>query len=303
VDPGGKYFVKDSELGYANLGGKFTVTVYGPASSYSFTVTHLPDGRRITHPLNSYVTGTKKPELWIFGCSFTHGWTLSDDETYPWLLQQELQDYEVKNYGVDGYSTVQSFIQFREMLSSSVKPAAVMVAYASFHDQRNTLTRNWRKMMVSYGHLAWQDFPYAVLDRNGSLKYNSRPLEYRQFPFMNRSALISLIEEKYDNALEPTYHSQEVSKAVLRDFFEVCKKNDIKFVVAGIYADSATSDMLTYCKSYGMTVTDISVDLNLPGNRMLPYDGHPSPTANKEYARKLGSFLCKGVVQESSCDP
>jgi hypothetical protein len=89
VSPGGRLFTPHPTRGYTQLPGSFVVTL---RDGYSFTLTHLPSGLRITHPLWTYTHTRSKPEIWIFGCSFTHGWSLQDHETYPWLLQTRLPD-------------------------------------------------------------------------------------------------------------------------------------------------------------------------------------------------------------------
>jgi hypothetical protein len=119
VEPKGNFFTKDSELGYKHLPGKFKVTLNG---NYSFNATHLNNSLRITHPLNTYNQSSKKPEIWILGCSFTYGWSLSDSETYAWLLQEKLPKYEIVNFGVNGYGTLHSFIQFKEALKQGKNP-------------------------------------------------------------------------------------------------------------------------------------------------------------------------------------
>jgi hypothetical protein len=85
---------------------------------YSFTVTHFPSKLRITHPLATYTDRRSKPEIWIMGCSFTHGWSLNDQDTYPWLLQARLPQYVVVNYGVEGYGTLHALLQLREALTT-----------------------------------------------------------------------------------------------------------------------------------------------------------------------------------------
>jgi hypothetical protein len=114
MDPPGNYFAKHPTLGYVNLPGEFRITTVGP---YTFKVTHLDNGTRITHARDDSNLANKN-EIWIFGCSFTHGWRLNDEETFPWLVQRDLRDYEIFNFGVDGYSTVQSLIKFKESLQS-----------------------------------------------------------------------------------------------------------------------------------------------------------------------------------------
>jgi hypothetical protein len=111
VEPKGNFFTKDAELGYKHLPGKFKVTLNG---NYSFKATHLNNSLRVTHPLNTYNQSSKKPEIWIFGCSFTYGWSLNDSETYPWLMQEKLPNYEIVNFGVNGVYSIQRSTQTRK---------------------------------------------------------------------------------------------------------------------------------------------------------------------------------------------
>ena len=87
VNPGGKLYVIDPTLGFANIPGKLTVTL---SDGYSFKVTNLPSTHRITYPLSTYGEAGQKEEIWIFGCSYTYGWSLNDQETFPWLLQGKI---------------------------------------------------------------------------------------------------------------------------------------------------------------------------------------------------------------------
>lgn len=124
------------------------------ADSYSFTVTHLPDTLRVTRPLSECHREDRREAIWVFGCSFTHGWSLNDEETYPWVLQQRLPDYQVVNFGVSGYGTLHSLMQFREALRTRDKPKAAVVAYGFLHDRRNTFLRARR-----LDSLAWPMLP------------------------------------------------------------------------------------------------------------------------------------------------
>jgi hypothetical protein len=70
VTPGGKYFDTDSILGYKHRPGKYTVTLQW---DYEFVTTHDDNSLRITSPIDSLKAREGKPEIWMFGCSYTHG--------------------------------------------------------------------------------------------------------------------------------------------------------------------------------------------------------------------------------------
>ncbi|GAK50578.1 hypothetical protein U14_01811 [Candidatus Moduliflexus flocculans] len=290
VEPGNKLYTTDEHVGFRLLPGKFTVTL---PDGYSFHMTHLPDTLRITHPLETYHFPSQKKEIWIFGCSFTYGWALNDEETYPWLLQERFENYEIVNFGVMGYGILQSYLQLQEALKSrDSKPQIVIINYASFHDERNILPRSRQKILKITNYLGPIIHPpYADIDQNGRLSYTTTPIEYHPLPLMKYSAFLNLLDDGYNRIENMCYDQRGISKAILQEFFNLAKQNQIEMIVAGIYADSKTKEMLTDCQRIGMKSVDISVDLKMPHYIMLPHDNHPSPLANQEYAKKLEQFL------------
>ena len=289
VEPGGKFYQPHPTLGYTHIPGQFRVTT--PPDDAVFTVTHLPNTLRITHPLQTYPSEPPKDEVWIFGCSFTHGWGLNDNQTFAWLLQEQLPQYEFVNFGADGYGTLHALIQCREALQRSKPPKIVLLMYASFHDERNTFLRTRRKILTALNRLGPQVQPYARFDQNGQLHYYMAQVTYREFPFMRYSALLNLLEETY-NRLESRFTKPpEVTKAIVKDFLALAQAQGIKFVVAGLTADPLTAEMLAYCRQEGATTVDLAVDLTMPKYRLSPYDSHPNAVANIAYAQKLETCL------------
>lgn len=62
-------------------------------------------------------TSVKIPEshhrIAVFGESFTNARALPQEETYPYLLAQSLDDTEVLNFGVNGFSMGQSYLRYQ----------------------------------------------------------------------------------------------------------------------------------------------------------------------------------------------
>jgi len=108
---------------------------------------------------------------------------------------------------------------------------------------------------------------------------------------MRSSALMHSLEKTYNRIEDWFYHSHEISKALIKEFSDLCKENDISLVVAGIMPDPLTTDVLVYAKELGNLSVDISVDLEIEGNQNFPSDDHPSAIADKQYAQKLEAFL------------
>jgi hypothetical protein len=290
VEPGGRLFTKHPTLGYTVIPGRFAVT---NCSGYSFQVTHLPNSLRITHPLESYnLPDSHKPEIWIFGCSFTYGQGLNDNQTYPWLLQQRLKEYEVLNFAGAGYGTIHSLIQFREALKSKAPQVAVL-AYAGFHDERNTFLRMRRKEIAPYNRLGPLIQPYARLNKDGSLRYFQADVVYTEFPMMRHLALAHFLENQWNEIEKKSCQSHKVSEALVMQMAKLAQEHHVKFVVASIVDDK---HMLEFAAQNGISGVDISVDYAGRGLEN-PVDHHPNAIANKEYADKLEAFLRNGFLK------
>jgi hypothetical protein len=294
VTPGGRLFTPHPARGYAHLPGAFVVTLH---DGYSFTMTHHPGGLRITHPLATYTDTRSKPEIWIMGCSFTHGWSLNDQDTYPWLLQAHLPEYEVVNYGVEGYGTLHALLQLREALITQPPPRAVVYAYASLHDERNTFLRNRRKTIAPRNRLGPLIQPYVWLDRYGRLRSAMATVEYTEFPFMRYSAFVHFLEMTYNRLEDSWSHSHQVSQRLLLEMAELARQYHVEFILATIAEDARTGEMLAFAQAQGLMGADISVSSSRPEYTNQPHDSHPSPLANAHYAERLETFLRTSVLK------
>ena len=291
VSPSGTFFVRHPTLGYSHIPGEFTVTL---GTGYAFHVTHLPNTLRITHALDNDKGVRQKEEIWIFGCSFTHGWSLNDEETFPWVLQEWFPEYEVVNFGVSGYGTIHSLIQFRNELTMR-RPKVAVLAYAAFHDSRNTFLREQRKVIAPWNKLGPLVQPYARFDGEGNLQYSMAQVEYTEFPLMRYLALVHFIEIQYNQFETRSIRSHAISEALVKEMARLANQHDVKFVVAGILSDPATLAMLHFAQENGIPSVDIAVDLGVNEHTNAPHDGHPSALANKKYADKLEAYPESGV--------
>lgn len=284
VDPGGKFFRPLPEGGFGHFPGAFKVTL---PTGYEFRVTHDTNGLRVTHPPPA-PDAKPRPELWILGCSLTHGWSLNDEDTYPWRVQAALPEFEVVNGGVSGYGTLHQRLLYEELRKQGGKPAAVVVAYGRFHDYRNTYVRIWQKGFAPYNRLPDLVYPYARLE-GGALAYHAAPATYAEWPLQRRSALVHWLEQQSNRREEDRVRSHEVSAALIANWANACAKDGIPFILAGISSDAGP--MLDWARAAGLRVVDIAVPLTEPGNTNAPHDGHPSAKANRVYAERLVAFL------------
>lgn len=298
VTPGERLYVKHDALGYTQLPGKYTITL---KSGYTFDVTHLPNNQRVTQPIDKYESQTDRPEIWIFGCSYTYGLTINDDDTFAWLLQERFPDYTVANFGVNGFGTVQGLVQFREALREK-SPEIAIVVYAGFHDDRNTFSRSRRKSVVPWNRLGHLEIPRARFRANGELEYSPGVAEYTAFPLAKHSALAQLLDVGLNKVETRILRSQKVSQAVILDMLSLADQHGVELVIAGVTDFTRTATMLKFAGEINIATVDISVDLSDPIHNNLPHDNHPSAIANKKYADKLEQFLRDRQVLKLSAE-
>jgi hypothetical protein len=294
VEPGGHLYTTHPTLGYAPVPGQFKVTI---DDSYVFRFTNLSNSQRVTHPLNTYPVQSGRNEIWILGDSITYGWSVNDEDAFPWLLQADLPNFEIVNFGAMGYGTLQSLIQLREALQLRNKPKLIILNYASWHDVRNTFIRARRKMLAVASSLGPVNQPYARFTKDEKLEIVQGTLQYREFPLMRYSAFSNMLEETYDEYEERYVDSHKVTKAIMKEIAKLCRAEGIEVVVAALTSDSTTSDMLAQAQSEGMKTFSMFVDLSIKENNNLPFDSHPSAAAHRQYAQLLKPYLIN-LLQE-----
>ena len=290
VKPEGGFFELDEKLGYVMKPGRYTLTLN---ESLSFTAQHDNAGYRMAGDPGLRQLIRTVPEIWVMGGSFTYGWGVKDREAFPSLMQDDLLRFHVRNFGVGGYGTLQNLYQLQNTLEEGIVPKYVILAYASFHDQRNTCNRYWMKAIAPQSVLEGLSFPWARLDEANTLNYGMAPVEYSPYPGMGASAFIHALEQSRCEAEERQLKSPEVSYQLIKETEQLCAESGITFLLAGIEPDEATQKMLERCKNEGMKTIDISVDRNESGMSLMPADPHPSPAAHRIYADKLVEWINK----------
>lgn len=290
IKPEGMFYISDPELGFSHQEGEYQFEIHG---RFNFKARHNKQGHRITGVNAGGSAITEKPRIWIFGCSYTYGWLLNDNDTYPWLLQEKLKNYEITNFAVSGYGTLQPYLQLKKALKHHEPPEIVILGYCSFHEKRNTIERKWKK---EHSYID-RDIPFKVpcarFDKSGKLVFDFDSMYYRGFPFSESSAIMKVIENRYNIWHDRKLNSRKVTHEILGRLNELCIESGTLFILAGLHEGMGTKETLRNCEKLGMTTVDISVDRSpqSPENYHYPFDSHPSALANQKYADKLHLFL------------
>lgn len=299
----------DTVLGNVLYPGNY-ITTTGTEKAFFYKAVIGADSTRITRNIIDDSLYSGKDVLAFLGCSVTYGFGIDDSLTFPWLIQQKFPNYNVKNYGVPGYGTLQMLLKLRKLIHSNNKPKVVVLMYFSGHDLRNTMCRKWRQ--VCYDAFSLTDsipedskqadvlFPYARNGNNDSIEFKKAYLIkgnkpdkkfYHPVPLSNISSISNLIETFYNYLDEKIINNKKVSRNIFKLFKLLCDKYNIKLVVVGFYNDNDTKEMLKYCSSNNMLTLDASLDLKDNRYNLMPVDKHPNARANRYFADKIEVFL------------
>lgn len=298
VAPGGRLYDPDDALGYVNRPGRFVVQMEW---GHSF-VADIDERRRRRTAAQvppfppSTPRGAETPDrptLWFLGGSFTYGWLVEGNEAFPGLVQRALPDVRVVNFGTPGYGTLQSLLQFEAALEAGETPDVVVLAYASFHDLRNTGVRRLRKTRVLRETAGEILLPRARIDDGGALHIDHVALDYRPFPLMRLSALSHFLEQLLNQLEIRRSNEVEVSRAIIARLAAHCEAVGARLVIVALTPHPDTVAMLDYWAAQGMPVADMSVDGTDPAYTFLPDDNHPSPLAHQHYADVVVSLLAR----------
>lgn len=297
-------FVPSSIMGTRPNAGTYMVTIN---QHLVYRTTHVGfDSVSTYRTCYEHIAGDTLPTVDFHGCSFTYGMGVDDTDTYPYLWAKAHPQYKVHNYGCPGYAPIEALMCLQNQKLHNNLPNAIIVNYLDMHDDRNMGTVDWRESVdegfrngmrravspATIGKFGNCRFPYARLVGD-SLAVSLTPLSklYTNFPARDYLASIYLLEKTVNYYRYNHQKPLAVSGAVFKEIASFCKQNNITLLVTTMNDSDNTHQMQAYLSAQGIEWVDISVDFSNPIYTNLPYDGHPSPTANKVFAEKLRNYL------------
>ena len=285
VEPGG-WVRADAAMGYVGAEGRFAVRF---ADGWTTQVTHGADGLRITAPVAGFGArgGAAGPTLEVHGGSFAHGLGLDDAQTLPWRLQEALPGWTVRNRAVSGYGPLQAWIALDQAIAVGDAPAAFVVAYAGFQDERVTQVRNWRRSMR-----AW--VPGGMPSTRtlwGTPRVEHRGAGLQVWTLADRSALAARGSRVADRLEDAVASSHGVSRNLLVQLGRRGAEHGVRVVIAGLSDDPWTADTLAWCARRGIEVVDVGLPWTEPRWNLEPHDGHPNAAAAAAWAEGIAAAI------------
>jgi hypothetical protein len=158
-------YQKDALLGYKPLPNMRMISKMTFNGRQIYNVTYSTDerSRRLT-PVQS----AERPGKFIlfFGCSFTFGEGVQDDETLPFFVGQHAPGYKPYNYGVNGYGPQQMVAKLQQgNIKAEINEPEGILVYTFIDDHIHRVIGS-QHVVQSWGRY----MPYYALDSNGNLE-------------------------------------------------------------------------------------------------------------------------------------
>ncbi|MDN5210584.1 hypothetical protein QQ020_00955 [Fulvivirgaceae bacterium BMA12] len=286
-----KFFKYDKLLGYTCIpdikvnsikkviNGQDTLAVY----NVRYTIDSL--SRRLT-PLTAKSKLDKQYAL-FFGCSFTFGEGVNDDETYPYYFSKTDSAFIPYNYGLCGYGTQQMLakLQAGNLRAAISEPNGIAVyLHIPMHINRvigDMFVHNiWGANMPCY------DLEAGELIHKGSFK-NGRPFISKLYSFLGKSNALRYFNVNFP--VKMNSHHFDVTSRLIEKSYQTYKRqfgNDNFFVVIYHQSDEIKSRL----QKKGIKVLDYSdtFDISAKEFQIHPqYEKHPNAHAYQILAEKL----------------
>jgi hypothetical protein len=282
---------------------KLEIKINLPTLNMSRKFTYSTDdaGRRWTSIPSSKCDRGSLDSISIYGCSITYGHSLSDNQTYPWLLQQRFKDYKVHNYGVAGYSLYQSMLKLQSTISCD-KPRIVVVGFHEDLGWRNTCSFEWAERLEN----TWK-IPSAVSIRKVLRTY--KPMAYFNFGVGKKIRILKLLE-RVINKIKFMGRGKDLvirhtMEHILLKMRHICEKNGSKMLVAclddcGTYYQFLNENKFDWCISEVNTkeLTESGMFKWI----LYPYDNHPNEDANLAYCNSI-EIAIKEIIRGKNIRP
>ena len=239
---------------------------------------------RITPEINNLI---KNKSLNFFGGSFAFGFGLNDDETMPYLLQNYLKNWEINNFGINGYGVHQmlALIQREPNILADIN----ILMTVEGHIPRATCKRHF-----SFGTPKYVIDKEEKLIRSGNCQFGI--MDNIQIPkifgsIINRSEIKNYIFNLLNS--EKTFYNKsarEVYLAILEEINTIINKNGKTLIIG--YMDTTSNlnkEIFDSIIERKITVVDLTLDKENEEN-WLP-DRHTSKLGNEKRVFIIQKFL------------
>lgn len=220
-------------------------------------------------------------QVLLLGGSLIEGYGLNDDETLGWLLQADHPDLDVRNGGVSGYGTCQSFLELRRWLKH-VRVDKVLYGFIEPHEERNVLAPTWAWKLAVYSSLGNAYSPYCRVTTSGALAVIPARLHYPEWPLQSKLNIVAAAQFAVDAIArwDELAAKRAVTYRVLDSMQRLVKSVGASFDVA--FLEAADETVAEYEEFLaGRQIRYVDCRHPMRGEKGFVVEGDPSRHPNK----------------------
>ena len=270
-------YKNDKILGWSNKEGLHQIRIDDNNTvSYRFH----KDGSRYSG--RDFDVNNSDKKITILGGSFALGQAVNDNQTFAFYVQNNLKQYKIKNYGVGGHGTYQSYLRLKELFKSNQNIDYVIYSFIDPHEKRNMGDASWSEWLSKLSKKPVY-IPYVTLDGKNKLTEHP-PREYLVLPLSGQSVLISKIQKKIMRMI--LYSSKDdtvfVTKQLILKMKKLSDLNGSKFIFVNLNSKiSKIDDYSNFSKANNINF--VNCQIYLGEDLIVKNDGHPNDRAHKKY--------------------
>ncbi len=238
--------------------------------------------------------------IFLFGGSFAFGEGVSDKETFAFNLNFLTPNYNIYNFAVPGYGTIQSILMLEHVKNKVKLPKIIIYNFIDHHKVRNVARGEW------LGHLLQTSNKNSTLDPKvpyGEIHNQEEliirpPIGYIKLPLREKLALIAVIEKIYMKQItrnRKKYQNQVFLKGIYK-MKQISESMNSIFVVTNIDLNNSVSDkeIVNFTKEKDI----FYADCRTPHFKKfkIKNDYHPNKLAHEFYSNCLHNFLMKNKL-------
>tara|TARA_B100001057_G_C22686705_1_gene886005 strand:+ start:55 stop:1041 length:987 start_codon:yes stop_codon:yes gene_type:complete len=281
-----KIYIQDNVLGWNTKEGNY---FYDIDSENKVNFYFLNDGSRFSGKELNEQNNSKK--IILVGGSFTMGHKINNEETISFYLQESFENLDVKNHGVGGYGTYQSFLKLKKIFKTNKNIKYVFYSFIDHHESRNIGDVTYLEgLSMMSEDLVY--FPYVSLNNKENIIEHA-PIKYLILPFSNFSVLVSKIQKKIMRIIIKSKYDdkQLITKKLIRKMDNLSKKNGSTFVFVNLLSyESIKNNYEKFALNNNILFLDCQIK-NFEKYTSKKIDYHPNAQGNKKYSKCLEKFI------------
>ena len=286
---------QNAYIGHDSLGIGLNPGIYQIThnAALTFKTTHTTDfNRQVEH---FRLIDTIMPSVAFFGCSFTYGYSVNDNQHYPSLLQKDYPNHLMTNYGVIGYGTIQSLLQLQTLEHKQQLPDKVVLGFATDHFERNALTHQYRRALKIGFDNSLETAKVSM--KNAKFPYLEHPNEhigfepwnglYKDWLGRDLFAAVNFIQTQKDEYLDNRRDIVGISSTLIHRMHDICNRHNIEFLVILLDENERSLQLKRQLEASQISYVDVKFNFESPTYTNLPYDMHPNAEGHEYIANKV----------------